>query len=238
VAGVDVSHAAAPPGVRAAALFLARLLAQLLVAWIWVLFALSLFPGSRPAADWLLLNALHPAGDLARRLGASLPGLVGVAILAILALAAVRTLRLLFDQAARGEATLPLVSRDRAQALGRVLRALVVLLAVLLAAPLVAGGEGNALGRVGEAALLAVALALVPLAANTLAGLPVLLGRSLQLGEQVEVAGRAGHVIAFGALGLELVDSAGGRTTVPWLLTLLHPLRRLPPAPRDGSAPP
>jgi hypothetical protein len=238
VAGVDVSHAAAPPGVRAAALFLARLLAQLLVAWIWVLFALSLFPRSRPAADWLLRTALDPVGDLARRLGASLPGLIGVGGLAILTLAAVRTLRLLFDQAARGEATLPLVSRERAQALGRVLRTLVVLLAVLLAAPLVAGGEGNALGRLGEAALLALSLALVPLAANTLAGLPVLLGGGLQLGEQVELAGRAGHVIAFGALGLELVEAGGGRTTVPWLLTLLHPLRRLPPAPRDGAAPP
>jgi hypothetical protein len=25
---------------------------------------------------------------------------------------------------------------------------------------------------------------------------------------------------------------------VPWLLTLFHPLRRLPPGPGDGAAPP
>jgi hypothetical protein len=238
VAGIDVSHAAAPPGTRAALLFLARLLAQLLVVWIWLLFGLSLFPGSRPAADWLLRTAFHPVVELAQGLGAALPGLIGAGVLALLAVAAVRTLRFLFEQAARGEATLPLVSRERAMALGRISSALVVLLAVLLAAPLVAGGDGNALGRLGEAALLTVALALVPLAASALAGLPVLLGRDLQPGDRVELAGRSGRVVAFGALGLELEEPGGGRATVPWLLTLFHPLRRLPPGPGDGAAPP
>ena len=234
VAGVDVTHAATPPMARAMALRLSRLLAQALVAWIWVLFALSLFPESRSAAEWLLRAALEPVAGLARRLGGALPGLVAVGVVAALAAAGVRTLRLVFEQAARGEASVPLVGAERAPAVGRLARALVVLLAVLLAAPLVAGGEGNALGRLGEAALLTLSLALVPLAAAALAGVPLLFGPRLHLGDRVEVSGRTGRITAFGVLGLELEEPGGGRTSIPWLLTLAHPVRRLPPAPGDA----
>jgi len=233
VAGVDVTHAATPPVARAMALRVSRLLAQALVLWIWVLFALSLFPESRPAAEWLLRAVLVPVADLAKRLGGALPGLVAAGVIAAVAAAGVRTLRLVFEQAARGEASVPLVSPERAPAIGRLARALVVLLAVLLAAPLLAGGEGNALGRLGEAALLTLALALVPLAAGALAGLPLLFGPRLHLGDRVEVSGHTGRVTAFGVLGLELEEPGGGRTAIPWLLTLAHPLRRLPPAPGD-----
>jgi hypothetical protein len=120
-------------------------------------------------------------------------------------------------------------------ALGRLARAAVVVLAIVLAAPLVAGGEGNAVGRMGEAILLTMALALVPLAANALAGLPRLLGRGLQVGDRAELAGRSGRVNALGALGLELEEPDGGRTVVPWLLTLIHPLRLRPPPPDEKA---
>jgi small-conductance mechanosensitive channel len=235
VAGVDVGHAAASPGVRTAVLRVARLLTQALVIWIWALFALSLFPRSRPGAEWLLRAVLVPVADLASRLGRALPALVAVGVIVLLALAATRVLRLVFDRVARGEASLPLVDRDRARALGRLTRGAVVLVALLLAAPLVAGGDGNALGRLGEAALLALALAAVPLAAAVLAGLPWLLGRSLKVGDRAEVGGRTGRVAAFGALTLELEEPGGARVAVPWLLTLFHPVRLLPPGPGEGA---
>jgi small-conductance mechanosensitive channel len=212
VAGVDVGHAAASPGVRTAVLRVARLLTQALVIWIWALFALSLFPRSRPGAEWLLRAVLVPVADLASRLGRALPALVAVGVI-----------------------VLPLVDRDRARALGRLTRGAVVLVALLLAAPLVAGGDGNALGRLGEAALLALALAAVPLAAAVLAGLPWLLGRSLKVGDRAEVGGRTGRVAAFGALTLELEEPGGARVAVPWLLTLFHPVRLLPPGPGEGA---
>jgi small-conductance mechanosensitive channel len=235
VAGVDVTHAAAPPALRTLVLRLARLLAQLVVIWIWVLFALSLFPESRQASERLLHAVVQPAFDLAGRLAGALPGLVTVALIAALAVAGVRTLRLLFDQAARGEATLPLVAPDRALAVGRLSQAAVVLLAVVLASPLLASGEANVLGRLGEAALLTLALALVPLAASAMAGLPHLLGGPLRPGDRVELAGRTGRIVALGVLGLELEEPDGPRSTVPWLLTLLHPVRRLPRAPVEGA---
>ena len=139
---------------------------------------------------------------------------------------------------ARGEGSLPLVAPDRAVALGRLTRAGVVVVALLLAAPLVAGGDGNALGRLGEGALLTLGLALVPLAAAALAGLPWLLGRVARLGDRVEVAGRSGRITAFGALALELEEPGGGRVAVPWLLTLFHPVRILPPSPDDEARAP
>jgi hypothetical protein len=238
VAGVDVTHAAAPPRTRTVILRLARLLAQALVAWTWVLFALSLFPQSRPWAEALLQALLDPVTGLARSFVRTIPGLIAVGVLAVLALGAIRTLRLVFESAARREATIPLVAPDRAVALGRLARAAVVVLAILLAAPLVAGGEGNALGRLGEAALVTLALALVPVAAAALSGLPWLLGRVLAVGDRVEVAGRTGRVTRFGALGFELEERGGGRATVPWLLTLIHPLRLLPPtSPEKADAP-
>lgn len=238
VAGVDVARAAATPATRTAVLRLARLIAQGVVIWIWMLFALSVFPASRPGAEWLLRAVLGPVADLAARLGRAVPALIAVGVIALLASAAMRTLRLVFDGVARGEGSLPLVGPDRAVALGRLTRAGVVVVALLLAAPLVAGGDGNALGRLGEGALLTLGLALVPLAAAALAGLPWLLGRVARLGDRVEVAGRSGRVTAFGALALELEEAGGGRVAVPWLLTLFHPVRILPPSPDDEASAP
>jgi small-conductance mechanosensitive channel len=235
VAGVDVTHAAATPRIRTVFLRVARLLAQVLVIWTWVLFALSLFPQSRPWAEALLGALLDPVVGLAGSFVRTVPGLVAVAVVALLALAAIRTLRLVFESAARREATIPLVAPERALALGRISRAAVAVLAILLAAPLVAGGDGNAMGRLGEAALVTLALALVPVAAAVLAGLPWLLGRTLQVGDRAEVAGRTGRVAAFGALGLELEEPGGGLATVPWLVTLIHPVRVLPPLPGEKA---
>jgi hypothetical protein len=238
VAGVDVARAAATPGARTAVLRVARLIAQGVVIWIWVLFALSLFPRSRPWADWLLRVVLDPVADLAARLGRAVPALVGVGVIALLASAAMRTLRLIFERVARGEGTLPLVAPDRAVALGRLSRGGVVVVALFLAAPLVAGGDGNALGRLGEGALLTLGLALVPLVAAALAGLPWLLGRVAKVGDRAEVAGRSGRITALGALALELEEPGGARVTVPWLLTLFHPVRLLPPPPGGGATAP
>jgi hypothetical protein len=233
VAGVDVTHAAATPRTRTVFLRVARLLAQVLVIWTWVLFALSLFPRSRPWAEALMGALVDPVVGLVGSFVRTVPGLVAVAVVALLALAAIRTLRLVFESAARREATIPLVAPERALALGRISRAAVAVLAVLLAAPLVAGGDGNAMGRLGEAALVTLALALVPVAAAVLAGLPWLLGSALKVGDRAEVAGRTGRVAGFGALGLELEEPGGGRATIPWLVTLVHPVRVLAPLPTE-----
>jgi small-conductance mechanosensitive channel len=238
VAGVDVARAAATPATRTAVLWVARLIAQGVVIWIWMLFALSVFPASRPWAEWLLRAVIGPVVDLAARLGRAVPALIAVGVIALLASAAMRTLRLVFDGVARGEGSLPLVAPDRAVALGRLTRAGVVVVALLLAAPLVAGGDGNALGRLGEGALLTLGLALVPPVAAALAGLPWLLGRVAKVGDRAEVAGRSGRITAFRVLALELEEPGGARVAVPWLLTLFHPIRLLPPPPGDEAAAP
>jgi small-conductance mechanosensitive channel len=95
----------------------------------------------------------------------------------------------------------------------------------LLAAPGLLGLGEAGVGRLGLAALVALALGATPIAASLLLCVIAVYGRTLRPGDVAEVAGRRGRVVEVTLREVVLEDPDGGVVRVSHLLALLHPTR-------------
>lgn len=224
---IEVVRPMAVRGAVSVALALAHRLAQVSIVYLWLIFALSRFEATRAYTDRLAGFVLVPLSALIERLGASLP-LVVVAAIAALALGiAVRFVGLFFAGVERGETHLSWLPRDLAGPTSVLVRAGMVILSIVLAAPLITGTDDGALSRAGVVALAALGIACTPVLACAAAGLPAVFGRRVRTGEFVEAGGRAGVVRDVTLLELVLEDAFGCEVRVPQLLGLWHPIRVL-----------
>ena len=142
-----------------------------------------------------------------------------------LLLLAVRAVRLFFRSIAAGETHLRGVPAELAVPVGQLVRIALVVLAATFAAPVLTGSDEGMLATVGEAALLAVALAAAPALANVAAGLPRLLGRVYRVGHVAEIGVTSGVVRLVGLHDVEVEDATGRVVLVPHLATLVSPTR-------------
>jgi hypothetical protein len=228
---IEVVRPVAVRGAVSVSLALAHRLAQFALAYSWLIFALSRFDATRPYTDRLAGFVLVPLSALIGRLGAALPLVVVAAIAAVALGIAVRFVDLFFGGIERGETHLAWLPRDLAAPTSVLVRAGMVLLSLVLAAPLITGTDDGALSRAGVVALAALGIASTPVLASAAAGVPAVFGRRLRPGDFVEAGGRAGIVRDVTLLELVLEDAFGCEVRVPQLLGLWHPVRVL------GSAP-
>ncbi len=208
----------------------AKWLAQLAVAYAWLVVALSMFEATRDYTQRLTGFVLEPLTTLMQRLASALPLMLVAGIAALAVYMLLRFADLFFKSVGRGETPLPWLPAELAASTSILVRVALVLGALVFAAPVVIG-EG-ALSRAGSVALVAVALASTPILASALLGTVVLFGRRLRLGDHVEIGARRGRIVAVGLLEVRLHDDEHGELRVPHLFALLHPLRVLGTAPR------
>jgi small-conductance mechanosensitive channel len=224
---LEVVGPAALRGGILATLLVGRWLAQLGVAYAWVVFTLSLFEATRPYTARLTGFVLTPLSGLAGRLAASLPlALVGV-VFVVAVYVLVRFVQLFFQSVARRETKLHWLPAELAIPTGAVVRIGIVLAAVVFAAPIVTGDPSGALARAGSVALLSIGLAATPLLASGMVGVLLVYGRRLGRGEHAEIGGRIGKITDIGLLDVAMIDDDGCEVRVPHLLSLFHPTRRL-----------
>jgi hypothetical protein len=207
------------------ALGLARLFAQIAIGYGWLLVALSLFAATRGYTERLTGFVLAPLWALVGRVGSGLPVAV-VAILSALAVGVlVRFIELFFESVAEGNTTLAWLPRDLAEPTSALARAGVVVAAVVLAAPLLTGTDDGALSRVGVAVLVAIGLASTPIVASVAAGIPIVFGRRLVVGEFVSIGPHAGRVQRVSLLSATLEATDGSELRVPHLMALVRATR-------------
>lgn len=228
---IELVSAGATRGGSSIALTLGYRLTQIAIAYAWLIFGLSLFESTRGYTEKLTGLMLTPLYALATRIGSGLPVLIvaGIAIVAISVL--VRFIGLFFDSVHRGDTKIAWLPRDLARPTSALVRFGIVVTALVLASPLITGEADGALSRVGMVALVAVALACVPLLASAAVGAVVVYGRRLKRGELVEFGGRAGRVADVRLLDVRLEDAGACDVSVPHFLGLFHPTRvhRHPP---------
>jgi hypothetical protein len=213
------------------ALRLGERVGQGAIGYGWLLFALSLFQATRGWGEQLSGLVLRPLSLLAGRVAGALPLLVVGAIAALAVTVLVRFVGLFFQSVARGETRLAWLPPDLAPATSMLVRGGLVVLALILATPLLTGSEEGALARVGVAALAALGLACTPVLASVATGVAVLFGRKVRPGDWAEVGGRAGRVLEVGLLDVRMVDAHGCEQRVPHVRSLWHPTRRLDDGP-------
>ncbi|MCC6213670.1 MAG: mechanosensitive ion channel [Polyangiaceae bacterium] len=197
------------------------------VAYAWLVVVLSLFESTRGYTEKLTGFVLGPLSGLMGRVAGALPLVIVFIIAAAATAVLVRFVGLFFASVARGETSVEWLSADLAPATSALARGGIVVAALVFAAPVVIGEREGALGRAGLVLVAALGLGAVPLLASGAAGAIVLFGRRLRVGDHVEIAGRAGRVVAVDLLSVRLVEAGGGEVRVPHLAALWHPTRVL-----------
>jgi hypothetical protein len=207
-------------------------LAQLGVAYTWLVVVLSLFESTRDYTQKLTGFVVAPLSQLMARLATALPLLV-VAVLAALAVfVLVRFVGLFFASVSRGETSLRWLPGDLAAPTSVLLRCGLVIAGLVFLAPVVTGDADGALGRVGVIAIVSLGLAAIPVLASGTVGVIWLYGRRLRAGEYVELGAYRGRVSELNLLELRLQVTDRTELRVPHLLTLVRPLRLLGARPR------
>jgi small-conductance mechanosensitive channel len=225
---------ASPRAVRGAflvALRLGRLVGQVLLAYLWILAALFLLSGTSEVGQRITKLLLAPVGRLLARMVAVVPQLLALAIFTVLLFLLLRGVRLFFGSVARGETHLRWLPADLARPTSALLQGALVLLAILSAGPVITGGDTGPFQRLALAVLVAAGVACAPLFAAVVAGLPLVYGRSLRVGEVAEIGGRVGLVKQVNLLSVVLEDAEGRPVRIPHLISLFRPIRLMGPAP-------
>ena len=222
---VEFISAGAARGGLSIALALGHRFIQIAIAYGWLIFALSLFDATRGYTERLTGMVVKPLYGLAARIGGALP-LIVVAAIAVLAVSVlVRFVGLFFDSISRGDTRVGWLARDLARPTSVLARFGIVVVALVLASPLITGETDGVISRVGFISLVAVALAATPLLACVVVGVTVVFGRRMKRGDDVEVGGRRGKVLEVNLLDVRIEDDALAEVTVPHLLALIHPTR-------------
>ncbi len=202
-----------------------RWLGQFGVAWLYLLFSLSLFERTRGISEHLSGAIIAPFSQFTGRIATSLPVVLVVLLAGLVVVLTVRFLALFFASVARGEVELRWLPADLAAPTSALVRAAVVVVALVFLAPVVTGDTDGALVRVGTVSVIAFALAATPALASVLVGMVLVFGRRLQVGSYVELGPKAGRVKALTLADVELEAEDGSLLRVPHLLALVQPAR-------------
>jgi small-conductance mechanosensitive channel len=202
---------------------------QFLVAYLWLVFALSLFDMTSGWGTRLTGMMLAPVGRVLARIVGGIPQLLALGVLGLLLFLVIRSVQLFFGSVALGETRLAWVPADLARPTSTLLQAGLLILTVVFAGPIISGGGTGPFQGMAQALLIGLAIACVPLFAAVVAGLPVVYGRGLRVGDVAEIGGQVGMVKEVDLLSVVLEDAGGRPVRVPHLVSLFQPTRILGP---------
>lgn len=222
---LEVVRPRAAQSALSVALTLGRTLAQLVIGYGWLVFALSLFEATRPYTDRLTALVLGPISELVGRIGSALPLLVVTLIAAAAVGVLLRFVGLFFAGVERGDMRLAWLPTEFAEPTSLLVRAGVIVVALVVGAPLVTGSDQGVFARAGTIAIIAFGIACTPLLASIAAGIPVVYGRRFRVGDYAEIGARIGRVRELSLFDVRLEDEHGSEIRVPHLLGLVQSTR-------------
>lgn len=191
------------------------------IVYVWLLAALGLFETTRGYTDRINNFILQPFVSLTTRIAALLPITVVVAFAGLSVALVLRVVALFFESIREGNTTIEWMPPDLARPSSTLLRIGIVLSTLVFAAPVLTGHDDGALARAGMIGLVTIGLAGIPLVASAIAGVVVVFGRRMRVGDHVRIGDAEGRVSMLGLFDVTL-DRAGAQTRVPHLLTLLR----------------
>ncbi len=232
-------------GVLLASLIAGRVVLQVTVIYLWLVFALSRFEATKPLEERLSSFVVDPLLALAERVLLALPLGFLIFLTGALVYVALRFVELFFASVRRGEAVVAGLPHDLVPAVSVLVRVAIVLLALVFGGPLVTGDPESAMSRAGVIVLLALSLAATPLLAAIVIGMVQVFSRRIRVGQELSVRGHRGRVVALGLFDVLLVDASGHEVRVPHLLALVSPMTTESTRPRvrveiavDATVPP
>jgi small-conductance mechanosensitive channel len=203
---------------------------QVLLVLVWFFWVLSWFDATKAAGQQILAMLLEPIGRVLARVFGAIPQILALVVLGLLLFLVLRSVQLFFGSVARGETHLAWVPADLARPTGTLLQAALLIITVIFTGPIISGGGSGPFQGLAQAMLIGLAIASAPLFAAVVAGLPVVYGRGLHVGDVAEIGGQTGLVKEVDLLSVVLEDSGGRRVRVPHLVSLFQSTRILGPS--------
>ena len=183
--------------------------------YLFVAFALSQFPYTRPWGEGLGRFLVVHLFELGKRALSAVPGFLTVALIFVAGRLISRIVSGLFDRVEKGQAALPGLDSDTARATRRIIVVLVWIFVLTAAYPYIPGSRTEAFRAISVFVGLMASLGGVGFVNQVMSGLMVVYSRSLRIGDFVRIGEQEGVVSEIGTLSTKLVTLAREEVTVP-----------------------
>jgi hypothetical protein len=217
-----------PPVLRNATLVslaVLKWIGQIGAVYLWLIASMSFFESTRGYTEKLTGLVLSPLSTLTGRIAALLPLTMIVALGAVVLLILLRFISLFFAAVERGETKVEHLSPALAAPTSLVVRIGLVVLTLLVVAPVLTGNNDGTFSRLGQLAIAAIALALVPLITTVFLGMRVLYTSRLTVGQWVSIGSVTGRILELTLFDTRIWLSGGATARVPHLVLLWQTLR-------------
>ena len=174
---------------------LVRFAAYAVVAYIYLTFALGLFPATTGLADALLVYLVEILEQMITAARDFAPNLVFLLVLYFVTRGAIKLMRLIFQRLWTGRVTLRSFPREFAEPTYKIFRFLIIVFAIMVAYPYLPGAESPAFRAVSIFLGVLVSLGSSGAVANIISGITLTYMQAFKLGDRVKIADAVGDVV-------------------------------------------
>jgi small-conductance mechanosensitive channel len=201
--------------IAVAPLRVVAVLLGLLVSYEWLGIVLKQFPYTRPWGEALLSNLVTALGEFVLNAMKAVPGLLFVLLIFVVARFLVRILQAFVASVEQGRVSVAWVDETTARPTGKLLSAVVWLLALVAAYPYIPGSESEAFRGIGVFVGLMLSIGSSGVVNQAVSGLMLMYTRSFKPGEFVKVGDTEGIVRSIGFLTTEIETLRREHITIP-----------------------
>ena len=172
-----------------------RILATILLFYIYLPLVLSFFPWTRGVAAVLIGYIFRPLKVVGKGILDFLPNLFFIAVIAAVTHYALRLIRFFFSGVQKGTFTIPGFYREWGEPTFKIVRVLVVAFAAVVAFPYIPGSESPAFRGVSIFLGVLFSLGSTSAVANVVSGVILTYMRAFHVGDRVKIADSVGDVV-------------------------------------------
>ena len=182
-------------GVLGVVVRVARVILTILVAYVYLLLALSFFPETRTLATTLIEYILTPIGSVGEAILKYLPNAFFILVIVILVRYLLRFVHFLFDAIEARKITLANFHPEWAAPTYQIVRVLILAFAVVLIFPYLPGSGSEAFQGVSVFLGILVSLGSASVIGNAMAGIVLTYTRAFSVGDRVKIGDTVGDVL-------------------------------------------
>jgi len=172
----------------------ARVLAIIVIGFVYLQYVLGLFPWTRGTGNRLVEYVLNPLGTMAQGMVVVIPDVLFLAVLFLVTRYLLKVVHLFFAAVGRGEVTFAGFEPEWADPTYKLLRIGIVALALVVAYPYIPGSGSEAFKGISIFIGIVFSLGSSSTIANLIAGYTMTYRRAFRLGDRVKISGATGYV--------------------------------------------
>jgi small-conductance mechanosensitive channel len=172
----------------------ARVVAILAIGFVYLQYALGLFPWTRGASNRLLGYILNPLATMGWGIAIAIPDLLFLVILFLVTRYLLKLISLFFAAVGRGEVSLSGFDREWADPTYKLLRVAIVALTLVVAYPYIPGSGSEAFKGISIFIGIVFSLGSSSAIANVIAGYTMTYRRAFRVGDRVKIGDTIGDV--------------------------------------------